>query len=78
MEYEVESILKVFPFTNTVKVLWKEGGITYEPIFNLTNCREKLEEYLDSLLTSDEKNKEKGKEIMKIIWFLERKKINKQ
>ena len=53
------------------KFIWADYTITREPIFNLTNCREALMIYLNTLLNAN--REEDKKEIEKIIWFLERK-----
>ena len=69
MEYEVQEILRVIPYINTVLILWADQTTSYEPISFCTNCDEALLSYLDFLLRIGGHEDE----IEKILWYLERK-----
>lgn len=70
-EYEVQSVIKVYPETKVAFIHWSDNSLTLEPLEHLTNCDECLMIRLNDLF--DRNKEEDKKEEEAIINFLETK-----
>ena len=70
-EYEVQSIIKVYPMTKSAMILWSDDSLTLEPLEHLTHCDDCLLTRLNDLLDRNREEEQGERDL--IIKILERK-----
>ena len=68
-EYEVQSVIKVYPDSYSALIYWSDNSMTFEPLEHLTHCDDCLLKRLNELYDrKNEKDEEEKALIIKLLY----------